>query len=137
MYTAKTTVRVRYSETDAMQVVYHANYLQYFEMARTESIRELGFTYKEIEEQNIIMPVVEVNLKFLRSAYYDDLLTIHSSLKELPTNHQIIYYQEIYNEKKKLLCTAEITLMFLTKTDKKKSSMPKELYKKLLPFFKS
>lgn len=61
MYTAKTTVRVRYSETDAMQVVYHANYLQYFEMARTESIRELGFTYKEIEEQNIIMPVVEVN----------------------------------------------------------------------------
>lgn len=135
MFVSKTTTRVRYSETDAMQVVYHANYLLYFELGRTESIRQLGFTYKEMEEKNVMMPVVEVNLKFLRSAFYDDLLTINTVLKELNSNHQITFHQEILNEKKKLLCKAEITLVFLNKTDKKKSTMPKELFKELTKCF--
>ena len=69
-----------------MKVVYHGNYAQYFEMARVESIRELGFTYKDMEAMGIIMPIVELNIKYIRPAYYDDLLTIKTILQELPTN---------------------------------------------------
>lgn len=135
MFVSKTTTRVRYSETDAMQVVYHANYLQYFELGRTESIRQLGFTYKEMEDKNVMMPVVEVHLRFLRSAFYDDLLTIITSLKELNANHKITFHQEILNEKKKILCKAEISLMFLNKPDMKKSTIPKELFEELTKYF--
>ena len=135
MFVSKTTTRVRYSETDAMQVVYHANYLQYFELGRTESIRQLGFTYKEMEDKNVMMPFVEVHLRFLRSAFYDDLLTIITSLKELNANHKITFHQEILNEKKKILCKAEISLMFLNKPDMKKSTIPKELFEELTKYF--
>ena len=81
MYTSSTQIRVRYAETDQMNVVYHGNYAQYFEVGRAESIRQLGFTYKELEAMGVIMPIVELQTKFLRPAHYDDLLTIKTTLK--------------------------------------------------------
>ncbi len=95
MYEHQTTVRVRYAETDPMNVVYYGNYAQYFEVGRVESFRELGFSYKIIEELGIMLPVVELNIKYLRPARYDDLLTIKSQIKTLPTDHRIIFDQEI------------------------------------------
>jgi acyl-CoA thioester hydrolase len=89
MYESITKIRVRYAETDQMNVVYHGNYAQYFEVGRAESIRQLGFTYKELETMGIIMPIVDLHTKFLRPAHYDDLLTIKTILKELPTDHKI------------------------------------------------
>lgn len=64
MYEHSTRVRIRYAETDQMDIVYYGNYAQYFEVGRAESIRELGFTYKNMEEMGIRMPVVEMEAKF-------------------------------------------------------------------------
>ena len=85
MYEFNTQVRVRYAEADPMNVVYYGNYAQYFEVGRVESLRNLGISYKGIEDMGIMLPVVELNIKYLRPAKYDDLLTIKSQIKELPT----------------------------------------------------
>ncbi len=126
---------MRYAETDQMNVVYHANYATYFEVARTESIRQLGFTYREMEDIGIEMPVVEINMRFLRSARYDDLITVRTQLKELPKQHTITFHQDIYNAAGKLITTGFVTLFFLDRTTKRRSSMPDILRDKLLPFF--
>ena len=135
MYTTETQVRVRYAETDQMDVVYHGNYAQYFEVGRAESIRQLGYTYKDIEALGIIMPIVELHLKFIRPAHYDDLLTIKTTLKELPVDHRIEFHQEVYNEVGKLLTVGRVLLFFLNAHTKEKITMPKDLIEKLAPFF--
>jgi acyl-CoA thioester hydrolase len=134
MFVAETQIRVRYAETDQMGVVYYGNYAQYFEVARAESIRQLGYTYREMEEAGIMMPVVELHCKYLRSANYDDLLTIRSTVKELPTDHRIEFHQEVFNEKGKLLTVGRVVLYFMTK-DMKKAQMPEQLRKLLEPYF--
>ena len=135
MFESTTQVRVRYAETDQMDVVYHGNYAQYFEVGRAESIRQLGYTYKDIEELGIIMPIVEFHLKFIRPAHYDDLLTIKTTLKELPADHKIEFHQEVYNEAGKLLTMGKVLLFFLNAATKEKVVMPEELKNKLAPFF--
>ena len=75
MFESITQVRVRYAETDQMDVVYHGNYAQYFEVARAEAIRKLGFTYKNMETLGTYMPITELHCKYLRPAHYDDLLS--------------------------------------------------------------
>jgi acyl-CoA thioester hydrolase len=118
-----------------MNVVYHANYATYFEIARTEAIRTLGFTYREMEEMGIEMPVTEIDMRFLRPARYDDLLKVRTTLRHLPDNHRIEFLQEIFNEQGKLITQGRVTLFFLDKTSKKRSNMPWQLREKLLPFF--
>src|SRR5437867_13190280 len=136
MYVAETKVRVRYAETDQMNVVYHGNYAQYFEVARVESIRELGLSYKNMEAMGIIMPLVEFHTKYLRPAHYDDLLTIRTTIKELPTDHRIEFHHEVYNEQEKLLTIGRVVLYFIKAGTKEKTTMPPELYKKLEGYFK-
>lgn len=136
MYVHTTNVRVRYAETDQMDIVYYGNYAQYFEVGRTECIRELGFTYKSMEQMGIRMPVVSMEARFLRPAHYDDLITIKTILKELTGNHEITFHQEVYNENGKLLTTGKVTLYFIDSHTGKRSAMPHELREKLTPFFK-
>jgi acyl-CoA thioester hydrolase len=135
MFTSEFKIRVRYAETDQMNVVYHANYITYFEVARTEAIRELGFTYREMEAMGVEMPVTEIMIRYLRSAQYDDILSLKTQLRSLPENHQIDFYQEIFNEKGKLITSGKVTLFFLDKTTKKRSKMPEVLREKLSTFF--
>ncbi len=135
MYETTTQVRVRYAETDQMNIVYYGNYAQYFEVGRVESIRQLGYTYKDMEEQGVIMPVVELHIKYLRPATYDDLLTVKTQIRELPENHRIEFYQEVYNEKNKMLTSGKVVLYFLDAETRNKVLMPEELKCKLLPFF--
>ena len=135
MFIAETQIRVRYAETDQMNVVYYGNYAQYFEVGRAESIRQLGFTYKDMEAMGVIMPVVELHCKYLRTAHYDDLLTIRTTLKELPAGHRIEFHHEVYNENKKLLTVGRVVLYFVTSGGMQKASMPVELYDKLKPYF--
>jgi acyl-CoA thioester hydrolase len=135
MFCSETSIRVRYAETDQMNIVYYGNYAQYFEVARAESIRDLGFTYKEMEALGVIMPVTELHCKYLRPAHYDDLITIKTTVKELPTDHRIEFHQEVYNENKKLLTTGHVILYFLTAATRKKTTMPEVLREKLAPFF--
>lgn len=135
MFVAETTIRVRYAETDQMNVVYHGNYAQYFETARAESIRQLGFTYKEMEAMDIIMPLVEIHCKFIRPAHYDDLLTVKVILKELPADHRIEFHHEVYNEAKKLLTIGRVVLYFIHSKTKQKVPMPSALYDTFRPYF--
>lgn len=135
MYTTTFQIRVRYAETDQMNVVYHANYATYFEVARTESIRQLGFTYREMEAMGIEMPVTEITMTYLRPARYDDLLTVETVLRELPDNHMISFHQEIFNEKKKLITSGKVTLFFLDRVTKKRTVMPEILREKLKAYF--
>ena len=135
MLETTTTVRVRYAETDQMNVVYHGNYAQYFEVARAECIRGFGFTYKEMESLGVMMPIVDLQIKFLRPAHYDDLLTIKTTLRELPTNHKIEFNHEVYNEKQELLTIGKVILYFIDVSTKARSTMPQIMFEKLLPFF--
>ncbi len=135
MFQHETKIRVRYAETDQMDVVYHGNYAQYFEVGRTESIRQLGFTYKDMEAMGVVMPIVEWHAKYLRPAHYDELLTIRTILKELPDDHRIEFHQEVYNESEKLLTVGRVVLYFIDASTKQKTSMPEVLKAKLLPYF--
>ncbi|HOZ68153.1 MAG TPA: thioesterase family protein [Chitinophagaceae bacterium] len=135
MFTTETKIRVRYAETDQMGVVYHSNFFPYFESARTESIRELGFTYADMEKMGVIMPVVDVHCRYIRPARYDDLLTIRTTLKEMPLQHKIEFHHDVYNEKEEHLATAKITLYFVEAGTMKKTVMPKQLQEKLQAYF--
>jgi acyl-CoA thioester hydrolase len=135
MYVGEAKIRVRYAETDQMDVVYHGNYAEYFEVARAESIRQLGFTYKDMETAGVVMPVVELHIKFLRPAHYDDLLTVKTILKELPTMHRIEFQQEVFNESDKLLATGKVVLYFMDAKKMTKTTMPLILKTKLAAYF--
>jgi len=135
MFTSETKVRVRYAETDQMNIVYYGNYAQYFEVGRVESIRQLGFSYKDVEATGVIMPVIEFTAKFIRPARYDDLLTIRTMLKEWPVDHRIEFHQEVYNERGKLLTTGKVLLYFVKVTSMEKTVMPEEMASRLRPFF--
>ena len=135
MFKASTQIRVRYAETDQMNVVYHGNYAQYFEASRGEAIRGLGITYKQMEEAGVIMPIVELNIKYLRPAHYDDLLTVVTELREWPTDYRIRFHHEVYNEAGKLLTTGTVLLYFLKSADMSKTLMPEMLSDKLKGYF--
>ena len=85
MYITETTIRVRYSETDKMGYVYYGNYAQYFEVGRVEALRDLKTSYKEMEDTGVMLPVYEFNIKYLKPAFYDDLLVIKTTIREIPT----------------------------------------------------
>jgi len=135
MYEHSTTVRVRYAETDRMDVVYYGNYAMYFEIGRVEAIRHLGVSYKDIEDMGIILPVVELNIKYLRPAKYDDLITIKSQIKNLPTDHKIVFDQEVYNEAGKLLTIGQVKLYFMDADMGNRAEMPAHMMEKLAVYF--
>jgi len=135
MFMTETQVRVRYAETDQMGVVYHSNYFPYFETARAESIRRLGFTYADMEKSGVFMPVVDVHCRYLRPARYDDLLTIKTILKELPLHHKIEFHHEVFNERDELLASGKVILYFMESGSMKKTMMPEALLNKLKPYF--
>ncbi len=118
-----------------MNVVYHGNYAQYFEVGRVEAIRNLGFSYKDMEAGGVIMPVVEWTAKFLRPAHYDDLLTVKTTLKELPSDHRIHFHQEVFNAEGKLLTVGKVLLYFMQAANMEKTTMPAALRKALEPYF--
>ena len=135
MYEHQTTLRVRYAEADPMNVVYYGNYAQYFEVGRVESLRAVGISYKSMEEMGFMLPVVELNIKYLRSAKYDDLITIKTMIKQLPVDHRIQFDQEIYNEAGKLLTIGTVKLYFMDHDLSKKVNMPPFLSEKLATYF--
>ena len=135
MFTATTQIRVRYGETDQMGYLYYGNYALYYEVGRAESIRQLGFTYRQLEEMGIMMPVAALNVQYFRPALYDDLITVKTILKELPDGPKIQFHSELYNEEGQLLNKGVTTLVFYDPKEKKRTNMPLELYDRLVPFF--
>ena len=106
------TLRTRYAETDQMGVVYYGNYPQYLELGRVEWLRAIGLTYKEMEAEGIMMPVVSLQIQYKKPALYDELITIRTKLKDLPST-KIEFDYEILNEKGELLSTANTILVFV------------------------
>ncbi len=104
--------RVRYGETDQMGVVYHGNYAQYLEIGRVEWLRQLGVSYKSMEESGVMLPVISLQMNFKKSATYDDLITVRTKLKRIPTV-KIEFCFEIFNEKNELLVDANTVLAFM------------------------
>ncbi len=135
MFITETQLRIHYALTDQMGIVYYGHYAQFYEIGRTEAIRQIGYTYKAIEVLGIIMPVVDIHSRFLRPAKYDDLITIKTTLKEMPMHHKIIFHSAIYNEQDELLNTGEVTLFFLNAATMKRCAMPEVLKRKLSKYF--
>ncbi len=134
MFTQETRIRVRYSETDQMGVVYYGHYAQYFEVGRTETIRGLGLTYRELEESGILMPVIDLAIRYHRPARYDDLLTIRTTIKDLP-GKSITFYSEIDNDQDRLLTTGHVSLAFVRKASGRPCAPPAALLDRLGPYF--
>tara|TARA_Y100001933_G_scaffold69065_1_gene70095 strand:- start:1019 stop:1423 length:405 start_codon:yes stop_codon:yes gene_type:complete len=130
MYQSNVNIRVRYAETDQMGYCYYGNYAMYYEVARVETLRAIGFNYKSLEEDGVLLPVVDFSIKYLKPAFYDDQLEIICKIPIIP-NVRIKFEYETYNEKKEMINFGNTTLVFLNKISKKPVNCPKPLLDKL------
>jgi acyl-CoA thioester hydrolase len=112
MITHQTEIKVRYGETDQMGVVYHGNYAHYLEIGRLEWLDAIGVSYKQMEANGIMLPVASMDLKYSKPAFYDDILTIKTTLLKRPTA-SIEFAYEIHNSSCELLTTAHTKLAFV------------------------
>ena len=112
MFISETTIRVRYGETDRMGYSYYGNYAQYYEVGRVEALRALGWNYKEMEDGGILLPVYTFGIKYLKPAFYDELLVVKTMIKELPRT-RIRFDYEMYNPKGEKINEGETTLVFV------------------------
>lgn len=134
MYISETTLRVRYAETDRMGYVYYGNYSQYYEVGRVEALRNLGFSYKKMEDSGIMLPVLEFSIKYFKPAYYDDLLIVKTTIKELPST-RIHFYYEIYNQSNVLLNKGDTSLVFVNVESGKPCKAPDDFIASLKKYF--
>lgn len=123
-------LRVRYGETDQMGIVYHGNYAQYFEVGRVEWLRKFGVSYKQMEESGIMLPVISLNIKYKKSARYDDLIKVKTQLKKMPSA-TIEFDYEIVNEENELLATGNTSLVFMDINRNRPTRCPQYLLDKL------
>lgn len=134
MFQAETQIRVRYAETDQMGYVYYGNYAMYFEVARVEALRSVGFSYKKMEEEGVMMPVLEQTTKYLKPGKYDELLTIKTTINEMP-GIRITFEYEVFNESEELITIGKTILTFLKKDTHRPSRPPQYLLDLLKPYF--
>ena len=134
MIQADTFVRVTYGETDKMGYVYYGNYARYFEIGRTELLRTFNFSYKELEEQGVMMPVVSLNINYKQPALYDDLLRIRTYVKKLPGVKMEFNY-ETYNENHELLNSGSTILVFVSAETRRPVKAPSSLMALIEPSF--
>jgi acyl-CoA thioester hydrolase len=126
----ETKIRVRYGETDQMGVVYHANYAVYFEVGRTEWLREFGLSYSAMEEEGVMLPVVSLSINYKNSARYDDVIKVKTTLKKTPTA-SIEFDYELRKDTGELLATGNTILAFIDKKRNRPMRCPKYLLDKL------
>lgn len=123
-----TTVRVRYGETDQMGYCYYGNYAQYLEIGRVEALRSIGIRYKSLEEEGIMLPVLDLQIKYISPAKYDDLLTIETTIQEVKGS-RIFFTYKIYNEFEKEIVLAQTTLVFVSKESMRPIKAPESILK--------
>lgn len=134
MYISETQIRVRYAETDQMGYVYYGNYAQYYEVGRVEALRQLGLSYKEMEDGGVMMPVLSFKIKYIKPGFYDDVITVKTIIKEVPSL-RITFEYECYNQKGDLLNIGETILVFIDKASNKPCQPPAAFLKELGSFF--
>ena len=134
MYQSQILIRARYGETDQMGYVYYGNYASYYEVARVESLRQLGLSYRELEKMGVMMPVLENHSKFLGPAVYDEQLKIITTIRTRP-GVRIKFEYDIYNENDKLIHQGETLLAFVDR-ESGRPCRPPDIFDNLLkPFF--
>ncbi len=136
MIHTKHSIRVRYSETDSMKYVYYGNYATYFEVARVELFRTLGMSYAAIEERGIWLPVADYKIKYLKPAFYDQELQIHTIIRSLP-GVKILFEYEVYNPEGIKITEASTTLFFLDAATGKVTRCPEFLLELMKPYFEN
>jgi acyl-CoA thioester hydrolase len=134
MFEHSTRVRVRYGETDQMGYMYYGNYAEFYEVGRVEMLRSLGLTYSGMEESGIMMPVVEMNCKYLKPALYDEEITIKVIMNTMP-GVRIHFRYELYNEKEELINIGETLLVFVSMKTNRPCLPSKIFLNKVKPFF--
>ncbi len=134
MFQSEVQIRVRYAETDQMSFVYYGNYATYFEVARVEALRALGFSYKKLEESGVFLPVVNFSIDYLKPAFYDDLLTVKTIIPLLPTA-RIRFDYETYNESDVLLNKAQTSLVFVNRNTQRPCPPPDDFMKCISAYF--
>ncbi len=135
MVKSETKIRVRYGETDQMGYVYYGVYAQYYEVGRVEAMRLLGFSYKEIEQKGLLMPVIDFSISYKKPAYYDDEITVITFIREKPNGYRFNFEYECYNSSNELLNTGKVTLVMLEKTTNKMTKIPEWFENALNRFF--
>lgn len=136
MYHSTCKIQVRYPETDKMGIVYHGTYATYYEIGRQESMRQLGSSYRQFEESGVIMPVVSLGMKYYGPAFYDDILTIESTIRELP-GLRMKFDCRILNEKAQVINVSQTTLVCLDEQTRKPIKPPEWFLDLLRPYFTS
>lgn len=126
-------IRVRYAETDQMGYVHHGIYPQYYEIGRTEQLRERGFSYKKIEDEGVILPLHSLNIVYHQPVKYDELLTLKTILVAKPSV-KLLFNYEIYNEANELVNSAESVLIFVNEKTRK-PMRPPQFFHDLFPEF--
>ena len=134
MLKKQTQIRVRYKDTDAMGVVHHSNYVNYYETARTELLREMGTTYKHLEETGVMLPVLEVTMKYFTPARYDDLLTVSIIIAELPAA-KMVFEHEVRNEAGELVNTGKVVLAYMNAETRRACRAPTWFLEIFEPYF--
>ncbi|MCM2302101.1 MAG: acyl-CoA thioesterase [Flavobacteriaceae bacterium] len=129
-----TQIRVRYSETDQMGYVYYGNYAQYFEVGRVEWLRNLGISYKTMENEGVMLPVINLQVTYLKPAKYDNLLTLKTTLVKKPSV-RIEFTYELFNEQEELLVIANTELVFIDIFKNKPTKSPAQLLQKIEEYF--
>lgn len=134
MFSQRSSLRVRYAETDQMAMAYYGNYAQYFEVARVEALRSVDMPYSALENEGVLMPVLKLEVNYHLPARYDELLTIETAIKELPRS-RITFHHRIFNESEELLTTGSVTLAFVNVQTGKPVRCPAKLEQVLKPYF--
>jgi acyl-CoA thioester hydrolase len=134
MIVSETKIRVCYGDTDQMGIVYYGTYARYYEVGRNELIRSIGLTYRQLEEMGIMLPAHSLEIKYHRSAFYDDLLTVKTFVKSIP-KVKFPIYSEIYNEEGVLINSGLVVLAFMNASTRKPCSIPPDFAARMKEFF--
>lgn len=130
MLTHDCQIRVWYKHTDQMAICHHSNYICYYEAARSEFMRALGMSFAEVEQRGIMMPILDVQSRYHKPAYFDELLTVRLIIRELPMA-RINFFYEIYNEKQELINTGSTQLGFIHSDTRRPCRCPEWFFKLL------
>jgi len=136
MITSENKIRVRYDEVDKMGYVYHGNYARYYHISRTELFRKLGLCDKELESQNIILPVIEMTIKYLKPIFFDDVITIETMIKKFPVS-RMEFTHKVFNQNYEIINEASSTLVFVDSNTRKSLRAPEIILKKIKSYIET
>jgi len=123
MITSENEIRIRYDEVDKMGYVYHGNYAKYYHISRTELLRKIGISDKALEGHNILLPVIEMNIKYIKPIFYDEVIIIKTSLYDIPSS-RMIFRHEVRNHNNEVINRAESMVAFVDIITRKPMKAP-------------